>query len=56
MRMVREVATLTPAQQRVIIFILLALVLFTLVKQYREPRYPPPAPEIQPSPSPGILP
>ncbi|CAN5795381.1 hypothetical protein BH20VER1_BH20VER1_00340 [soil metagenome] len=54
--MVREVMTLTTAQQRIIIFILFALVLFTLVKQSRQTRYPPLAPESQPSPSPGILP
>jgi hypothetical protein len=59
MRRLREVFTLTVAEQRVIVFAFVALVLFVAAKTYRD-RDADSAPIIeardQPSPSPGIRP
>ncbi len=59
MKKLLDVFELTVAQQRAIIILLGALVLFVALKSYRDARlYPPPAlpPLDQPSPSPGIRP
>ena len=59
MRRLREVFTLTVAEQRVILFVFAALVLFAAAKSYRD-RAADAAPIVetrdQPSPSPGIGP
>ena len=60
MRRLREVFTLTGTEQRVIVFIFTALVLFVAVNSYREAATDAPraieTAEDQPSPSPGIRP
>jgi hypothetical protein len=59
MRRLREVFTLNVAEQRVIVFAFVALVLFSAAETYRDRAVdssPITEPRDQPSPSPGIRP
>ena len=60
MRRVHEVFTLTASEQRMIVILMTALVLFAAIRTYRdaakETRRATEAAQAQPSPSPGIRP